>query len=233
MQAVFLIAGKGTRLRPLTYHVPKPMIRIAGKNLIEHNFDQLPDCIDECIFVVGHLNEQIINHFGNYFQGKKIKYIKQKKQLGTGHALSLCKDILKDRFLVLMGDDLYCKNDIEKCLKHNQCLLTKEIHGKFAGGRIIFDAEKKLKDIKEGIHKQKTSLVNIGLYIISEKIFDYDLVSIGINNEYGLPQTLLKVAKDHEVKIEKSDFWMQINDIKQLKRVEKILNQNICNIQKK
>ena len=114
MQAVLLAAGQGEKLRPITYDVPKPMIRIAGKNLIEHNIDQLPNEIDELIIVVGHLAPQIINHFGNEYKGKKITYVKQKKLLGTGHALSICKQHLKDRFLVMMSDDIYDRKDIER-----------------------------------------------------------------------------------------------------------------------
>lgn len=57
MQVVFLAAGEGTRMRPLTYHVPKPMVRAGGKNLLEHNIDALPDTVDEIVIVVGYLAE--------------------------------------------------------------------------------------------------------------------------------------------------------------------------------
>ena len=226
MQAVILAAGQGTRLRPITYHVPKPMIRIVGKNLIEHNIDRLPEEIDEIILVVGYLSEQLINHFGNEFQGRKVRYVKQQNLLGTGHALHLCKNILQDRFLVMMGDDIYSREDMEKCLNHEQCMLTKEISGKFAGGRVSLDENGCLRDIIEGVHNRDKSLVNTALYVINKNFFDYDLVSIPGKDEYGLPQTLVRIAKDHPIKIEKADFWLQISDIAGLRRAEKILSKD-------
>jgi len=224
MQAVVLAAGRGSRLRPLTYHVPKPMIRIAGKNLIEHNLDILPKCVDEIILVVGYLGEQIINHFGNEYEGIKIKYIKQNKLYGTGHAVFLCQDELQDRFLVFMGDDVYSEDDIEKCLKHEQCILTKEIGGRFVGGRVKLNKFGHMEDIVEGIHKKSRGLANTGLYVLNKKIFEYSLVPLKNKKEYGLPQTIIKMAHDHPVNIEKANFWLQINNLNSLKRIEKILD---------
>ena len=223
MQAVILAAGLGTRLRPLTYHVPKPMLRIAGKNLIEHNIERLPKEVDEIILVVGYLKEQLINHFGKEFAGRNIKYVEQKKMLGTGHALSLCRDILRDRFLVLMGDDIYGRDDIVRCVKHKNAMLTQEIKGKFSGGRIDLTSDGCLRDIVEGKHSKAKSLVNTGLYVLDPVFFSYPLVKVQDKEEYGLPQTLVKMAKDYPIKIEKADFWLQISDLEGLKRAEKIL----------
>ncbi len=223
MQAVILAAGKGIRLRPITYDIPKPMIRIAGKNLIEHNIRELPDEIDELIIVVGYLAPQIINHFGREFEGKKIRYIKQKKLLGTGHALQLCKNILGERFLVMMGDDIYSRQDIKKCLEHERCMLAKEVRGKFVGGRIMLDSSGHIKDIVEGTHNKSKSLVNVNIFVLTNKFFNYNLVQIPDRKEYGLPQTIVKMARDWPVKIEKASFWLQISDMAGLKRAEKIL----------
>jgi len=219
-----LAAGRGTRLRPLTYHVPKPMLRIAGKNLIEHNLDKLPAEIDELIFVVNYLKEQIVNHFGYEFGGRKVKYVYQKDMLGTGHALKACQKVLADRFLVMMGDDIYSKADIEESLKHEQCIVAKETSGKFAGGRIKLNSQGNLEDILEGAHKSKAGgLANLGLYVLTDKFFDYNLEKIYGGKEYGLPQTLVKVAQDHPVKIVRATDWIQISDLAGLKRAEKIL----------
>jgi len=223
MQAVILAAGRGTRLRPITYDIPKPMIRIAGKNLVEHNIDQLPKEIDELIFIVNYLAPQIMNHFGDEHAGRKIKYVKQKKLLGTGHALGLCKNILKDRFLVMMADDIYSGKDIKKCLTHERSILTQEVHGKFAGGRVKLDSSGHLQDIVEGVHNRKKSLANVGLYVLTDKFFKYDLVRIAGKKEYGLPQTIVKVARDYPIKIVKASMWLQISDLAGLRNAEKYL----------
>ncbi len=199
------------------------MIRIAGKNLIEHNIDQLPDEIDELIIIVNYLAEQIINHFGKEFADRKIKYVKQKKLLGTGHALNLCKNLLKDRFLVMMADDIYSGEDIRRCLKHERCILTKEVHGKFVGGRVKLDSSGHLEDIIEGAHNRSKSLANVGLYVLTDKFFKYDLIPLTGQKGYGLPQTVVKVARDWPIKIEKANFWLQINDLVGLKRAEKVI----------
>ncbi|RMD59644.1 nucleotidyltransferase family protein [Candidatus Parcubacteria bacterium] len=226
MQAVILAAGRGTRLRPLTYEVPKPMLRVAGKNLIEHNLDQLPDEVDELILVVGYLSGQIINHFGEEFGGRRVRYVKQKKLSGTAGALWLAKDLLKERFIVMMGDDIYSQSDIQCCLQHERCVLAKEVFGPIAGGRLKLDTHGNLNDIVEGVHKRKASLVNTGFYVLTEEIFRYEPVPLKDKKEFGLPQTMVKMAKDYPVKIEKATFWLQINDIGGLKRAHNILSKN-------
>lgn len=223
MQAVFLAAGRGTRLRPLTYHVPKPMVRVAGKNLLEHNIERLPEEIDEIILVIGYLGEQIMNHFGKEFAGRKVTYVKQNNLLGSGHALHACREHLRDRFLVLMGDDIYSADDIRRCIGHERCILTQPMTGKFSGGRIVLNSKGNLENIIEGVHNQSKSLANVGMYVLSPEFFEYDLVKIPDKEEYGLPQTLVNMAKDHPVKIEKATFWLQVGDLAALKRAEKIL----------
>jgi UDP-N-acetylglucosamine diphosphorylase / glucose-1-phosphate thymidylyltransferase / UDP-N-acetylgalactosamine diphosphorylase / glucosamine-1-phosphate N-acetyltransferase / galactosamine-1-phosphate N-acetyltransferase len=227
MQAVILAAGRGVRLRPLTYDLPKPMIRLAGKNLIEHNLDRLPAEVDELVMVVGYLAPQIINHFGNDYQGRKITYVKQRSLLGTGHALKLCRDILAGRFLVMMGDDIYSSDDIATCLSHEQCLLARDVSGKAAGGRIKLNSAGHLEDIVEGIHNRKQSLINTGLYVLTRRFFDYNLVPLSGKKEYGLPQTIVKLAQDHPVKIVKAGLWLKINDLASLKRAENILKKEL------
>lgn len=223
MQAIILAAGEGTRMRPLTYHIPKPMVRVGGKNLVEHNLKKLPKEVDELIFVVGYLKEQVINHFGSEFGGRKVTYITQKKPLGTAHAVSLCKDHIKGRFLVMMGDDIYSKDDIETCLKHERAILVKKIRGKFSGGKVTFDEGDNLTGIEEGTHDGKDAVINVNLMVLTLEYFNYDMVPIKGGKEYGLPQTVVKMAKDYPIKIVEATDWRQISDIDDVKTFEREL----------
>lgn len=224
MQAVLLAAGRGTRLQPITKEIPKPMVEVNGKNLLERNIDLLPREIDEIIIVIGYLGGIIKAYFGNKYKNRKIIYVEQKELLGTGHALYICRDFLGKKFLVMMGDDIYSKEDIEKCLKNDWAILTQEMEGGVSGGAIKLDENKNLKLIQEGFHQEKKVLVNTGLYVLQKEFFDYDLVPIKDGKEFGLPQTLVKVAQDYPVKVEKASFWLQVGDLEQLKKARKTVD---------
>jgi len=221
MQAVILAAGEGIRLRGENV-VPKCLLKVGKKTILEHLLSQLPKEIREVIIVVGELKNQIKKHIGTNFNGRPIKYIEQSERLGTGHALFVAKGILENKkFLVLMGDNLYLKRDMESCLRHDLCLLTQKIEAPERFGVVkVEDAH--LQDVIESPKLSAGTLVNCGLYVIDKRIFDYPLVKIG-REEYGLPQTIAKMANDYPVKIEKATFWMPIQNIQDLKQADKYL----------
>jgi glucose-1-phosphate thymidylyltransferase len=118
-QAVILTAGEGTRLRPLTASRVKGMIPIANKPILEYVINALSqNNIRDIIMVVGYKKERIMSYFedGTGFD-VKIKYVEQKKQLGTAHALAQARDILKNQFLVLPGDNIIAPEGIAKLTK--------------------------------------------------------------------------------------------------------------------
>ncbi len=227
MQAIILAAGNGVRMRPLTYKVPKPMAKVGKKSLVEHNIEKLPDEVDEIIFVIGYLAEQIMDYFGNEFLGKKITYIKQEEMLGTAHAVSLCKDNIKGRFIVMMGDDMYSKDDINECLKYERAMLVKKVYGKFAGGNIIFDENGCLQNIIEGIHEKKESFANTNFFVLTPEYFNYEMVlKAKDSKEYGLPQTVVTMSSDYLIKIVEATSWIKIDNMDDLKEFEKELRKN-------
>lgn len=227
MQAIILAAGEGTRMRPLTYHIPKPMARVGDKNLVEHNLEKLPKEVDELIFVVGYLAEQVINHFGDEFEGRKVTYVKQKKMLGSAHAVSLCQSQIKGRFVVMMSDDVYSKKDFKECLKHDRAILVKKVHGKSAAGKVICDDEGHMTDILEGTHEDKGGiLANTNFFVLTPEYFNYDMVPIKGGKEYGLPQTVVKMSKDYPIKKVEATYWIKIDDMSDLKNFERELRKN-------
>ena len=77
MQAVIMAAGEGRRMRPLTLELPKPLIKVAGKPILEHILDALPPEIDEVILVVGYKADMVKQHFGDSYHGRHIRYVYQ------------------------------------------------------------------------------------------------------------------------------------------------------------
>ncbi|MCK5477070.1 MAG: nucleotidyltransferase family protein [Candidatus Aenigmarchaeota archaeon] len=123
MKAVILAGGKGTRLRPLTYAVPKPLLPLQEKPIIEHIMLHLKEHnVTDIIIALGYLGYQIKNCFHDGKDlGVSIKYQQEKKALGTAGCLYAIKDELKDAPFLVMGGDNFTNIDITKMLEfHNE-----------------------------------------------------------------------------------------------------------------
>ncbi len=110
MQAVILAAGKGTRLKAKTDTLPKAMIEIEGKPLLEYSLDALAQSgLSDVIIVVGFRHETITRRFGNQYRGLKIRYVENDQYAVSGsmYSLSLVQDIIADEILLLESDLLY------------------------------------------------------------------------------------------------------------------------------
>jgi len=92
MKAVVLAAGKGTRLRPLTDDKPKALVEVDGRPILSHCFDELVDLDAEgFVVVVGYRKDDIIEYYGDEYEGVPITYAEQERQLGLADAL-LCAE---------------------------------------------------------------------------------------------------------------------------------------------
>lgn len=230
MQLVILAAGKGTRMRPITKDIPKPMVPLLGKPKLEYTLDTLPKEINEVIFVVNYLAEQIISHFGNEYGGRKISYVSQKKLNGTGGAIHACKDILQGNFIVMMGDDLYHSDDVRRIIGHELAILAFETQKSGRFGRVIEDRKGNFIGIIEnrGISlescKRDGALINTALYALNQDFFSHELVAIS-DKEFGLPQTLAKMANEHKVKVLRTKKWIPLGKVDDIVVAEKSLKE--------
>jgi len=225
MKAIILAAGRGVRLRPYTHITPKPLLKINGSRIIDYTLDILPDEIDEVIIVIGHLKWRMKWHLGEKHKHKKISYILQKEKRGTAHALYLCKDLLKkkERFLVLFGDNVYTKKDLERCISHPLAIMAAEIDDPSDFGVLKFDDKRHLQEIVEKPKQDPPSnLVVCGAFVLNRKIFNYRMEAID-KKEFGLPQTIVKMAKDLPIKIVKASLWVPIGYPKDLIKAKEIL----------
>jgi NDP-sugar pyrophosphorylase family protein len=221
MKAVILAAGRGSRMKELTETLPKPMLLLKGKNLLQHKIEVLPNEVDEVIIVVGYMKEKIVDFFGDKYDDRKITYIHMDKLEGTGKALWLCKHLLKEKFIVLMGDDIYSTKDIEECLKHEWAVLVNKKHGETVGGAVMLDERQRLLDILEGSHVGPETLLYSGLCVLTPYVFEYPLVKLKNKEEYGLPQTLVQAIGKIPIGVVESTFWLQLSNPENLARAEK------------
>ena len=108
MQAVVLVGGEGTRLRPLTFETPKPMVPIMNVPFLERTLRRLKDAgIDDVILPAGYLPEAITSYFGDGTRlGLKIRYVIEETPLGTAGALKNIERFITGPFFVLNGDIL-------------------------------------------------------------------------------------------------------------------------------
>jgi UDP-N-acetylglucosamine diphosphorylase / glucose-1-phosphate thymidylyltransferase / UDP-N-acetylgalactosamine diphosphorylase / glucosamine-1-phosphate N-acetyltransferase / galactosamine-1-phosphate N-acetyltransferase len=229
MQAVILASGKGTRMRDLTVSTPKPMLTVLGKSLIEHKLDILPPMVDEVIILVGYLGDVIRDAFGEHFKGRRIRYVEQDVLNGTMAALALASPLLTDRFVVLMGDDLYAREDIDACFATGDwSVLVQSTETMASGGRMIMDAAGHIVDIEEGDHTGKPGLMNTNLFALDPRIFEYPMIpKTAGSDEYGLPQTVVAASKSSSIPLVavEATFWFQITAPEDLERAETVLTE--------
>lgn len=110
MKAVILAAGQGTRLRPLTNHMPKCLVQVHGKPLLQYQLESLEQAgIQHCIIVVGYLGDQVQRHFGQRFGNVRISYVTNEIFESTNniYSLWLARQELNDDILLLEGDLLF------------------------------------------------------------------------------------------------------------------------------
>ena len=173
-QAVILVAGKGTRIQPLTLTKPKPLLKICGKTILEHNLNQLQGLVKEVILVIGYKGEMFKNFIGNRYKNLNIKYIWQKDPCGTGDATKQAMSLVNNKFLLLYGDDLYVKQDIKQVLKKFPCILLKKVENPSPFGQVII-RQNLVKGLEEKPKKTISDLVNTGLYFLDKTFFNFEI----------------------------------------------------------
>jgi len=222
MQCVILAAGEGKRLRPLTNDCPKPLVKVAGEAILDHIVRALPDEITELIIVVGYCGDQVRAYCGDRFHDRNVLYVEQENQLGTAHALKLCELYLTGRFLVMLGDDIHSKKDIERALQHDRTVLVAVSENPERFGVIIRNDDGTLSEIVEKPANPSSNLVSTGTMVLDMAIFRHQ-VEPASNGEYYLSHMLESYAKDTPVHVVIEESWIPIGYPEDIARAEDIL----------
>lgn len=222
MQCVILAAGKGTRLRPLTESTPKPLVKLAGRPLLDHITDALPNSITELIIVTGYLGEQIREYCGDEYKGRKVTYVEQTEQKGTGHALWLCKDNIKGRFLYMFADDLHSREDIARATSYTRSMLVLTTDKPERFGIAVRHPDGTLAEFVEKPTLPPSNLASTGVFVLDDKIFDFDL-EVETNGEFYHTDVIKEYAKVHPIAVVEQKTWIPIGYPEDIEHAEKIL----------
>ena len=199
MKAVVLAAGEGTRLRPLTADKPKGMVEVEGEPILTHCFEQLATLgADELIVVVGYRKQDIIEHYGDEFEGIPITYTHQREQKGLAHGLLTAADHIEDDFMLMLGDNVFSANleDVVRRQREDRAdaaFLVEEVPWEEASRYGVCDTNQygEVTDVVEKPDDPPSNLVMTGFYTFTPAIFHAcHLVQPSNRGEYEISEAI-------------------------------------------
>lgn len=112
---VILAAGKGSRIQPLNLYLPKPLLPVCNKPIIQYQLEDMRKIgVCDVIIVVGHLKEEIISYFGDGSSlGLHIRYVEQQETLGIAHAVAQLEHVVDSPFILFLGDIFLVPKDLQ------------------------------------------------------------------------------------------------------------------------
>ncbi|MDD5530821.1 MAG: sugar phosphate nucleotidyltransferase [bacterium] len=185
MKVIIPVAGSGTRLRPHTYLLPKPLLMVAGKPIIGHILDKLKKDLhpfpDEVVFIVSYMADKIEKYIKENYDFKAT-YIEQKDPLGLGHAIWLTKDIVKDAPSVIIYGDTVFEADLASAVntKTDACLGVKSVEDPRRFGVVELDKTGIAKRLVEKPDTPISNLAIVGVNFIKDTKLMFECIEENI-----------------------------------------------------
>jgi mannose-1-phosphate guanylyltransferase len=181
LQALILAGGEGTRLRPLTYTVPKPVLPLAGRPHVAYVIDWLVrHGVDDVIVSCGHLAEGMRRAIAELEPGVEIRYAEEPDARGTAGAIRFAEDMLEDRFLVLNGDVL-CDLDLTALIEQHgrtgarATIALYPVADPSGYGLVHRHEDGEITEFLEKPSPEQidTDEINAGAYLLERSVLDY------------------------------------------------------------
>ncbi len=238
MKAMIMAAGVGSRLDPITQSVPKPLVPVANRPVMDILFEKLADIgIHDVIANTYYLAEQIIDRYSSNPYGINFNYIKEETLSGTAGGLKKCQFFFdkEDDFVVLSADGL-SNADIQKGIeRHKKSGAIATIGIKRVAiedvshfGVVVTDNDGFITEFQEkpSIEAAKSNFINTGIYIFNYKIFDF----IPENTFYDFAKNvfpkLLEINQIDTFVID--EYWSDIGTLEQYKQSTQDLFSGLC-----
>ncbi len=229
--AIILSGGEGTRLRPLTYEIPKPLVPVQGKAVLEHLVDELFYYgVEEVVLSIGYKADKIIEHFDKTDKKHRIDYAIEDRPLGTGGAIRFAYQKLKgkeaDDFLCVNGDTLIEFDLAGMYRQHKKTnalatILVKEEEDVTGYGVVLLDGERIRRFVEKPDPKTTPSkLINTGEYIINKRIIEMMPDKEKVSLEKDVFERVVEKEPVYAYPLKNGQFWPTDN----LERYEKAIH---------
>jgi len=218
MKALILAAGEGTRLRPLTTNIPKPLLIVAGKPYLAHLVQALCDAgITEQLILVGWKSNRVKEFFGDGKQmGVELSYLEQKDRLGTANAIGVADGVIDDDFVCVNADVVMSPEAVSEMVSAFQ-----KDRAPFMGVVEVPDPQRfgvvqheqgKLVRIVEKPADPPSTLINGGFFGLTPEVFDFiRRTELSTRGEYEFTDTLNMMAASTDVLVRRiKGEWMDV-----------------------
>jgi UDP-N-acetylglucosamine diphosphorylase/glucosamine-1-phosphate N-acetyltransferase len=210
MQAVVLAAGEGTRIRPLSASLPKPMLPVADRPLAAHAAASAVRAgADELLLVVGYEADVVREYFGEEYAGVPVTYAAQREQAGTADAVRAAAEYLDGPFVVLNGDNLYEPDAIADLFDNGPSVGAVRVEDPSNYG-VLSTEEGIVTDIVEKPDDPPTNLANAGAYAFPAEARDWLDVPESERGEHEITDVLAQVIAEYDVGYAAMDRWLDV-----------------------
>jgi UDP-N-acetylglucosamine diphosphorylase / glucose-1-phosphate thymidylyltransferase / UDP-N-acetylgalactosamine diphosphorylase / glucosamine-1-phosphate N-acetyltransferase / galactosamine-1-phosphate N-acetyltransferase len=231
MQAVILAAGRGKRLHPLTDDLPKGMLPLNGKPLLQIILEQLKSVnINEVTIVVHYFKDKIINYFKDGSQlGLKINYVEQKEMKGTADAVLHAENtITSNKFICIACDSLFENGLLNKLLQHNSdgVITCREVEDTKPWGILRIENNRVIEMVEKS-DNPPSNLANFSVYLFPRDIFNKcKLVQPSLRGELEINDAIkMLIDEGKHFTSEKSSHIIDVGTFEQLSEAEKIVRE--------
>ena len=219
MKAIILAGGEGTRLKSVTGDLPKPMVRLCGKPVLEHILDLLKRCcVREACMALRYRPDTIRSYFGDGSSfGMKLSYHEEGMQLGTAGAVRACSAFCGDRDFLVIAGDCICDFDLKALMEahhRHQSAVTMALYAHeqpLQYGIVLTDREDRVVSFveKPDWSRVVSDLVNTGIYVISPAAMQ--LVPEGHDFDFAKDLFPLLLERGYEIRAVRMDgYWCDI-----------------------
>ncbi|HKI84535.1 MAG TPA: sugar phosphate nucleotidyltransferase [Candidatus Krumholzibacteria bacterium] len=231
MKALIPAAGAGKRLRPHTITVPKALLLVAGRPILGHILEDLSSAgIDEFVIVVGYRGDSIRKYIAEEHPDLRVSYVEQKQRLGLGHAVGMCKDVVKSGPLLTILGDTVVRADLPSIIRSPQNIIaTCAVEDPRRFGIVELDKTRVTRFVEKPENPTSNQAI-VGLYTFqkSELLFDAldEIVREGIRtkNEFQLTDALqLLLQRGEEFYSQEIDGWYDCGKPETLLETNRVL----------